>query len=72
MTLIELLEYVKTAGGLVAPVFAVLFWLERDERKDAQRELKEITLNSVEAMTELKATIHQLLEIFAARTQQRR
>jgi hypothetical protein len=64
MTIVELLEYVKAAGGLAAPIFALLFWLERDERKDAQRELREVTHSSVQAMVELKATIAQLTDIF--------
>jgi hypothetical protein len=67
MTIIELLEYVTTAGGLAAPIFAILFWLERDERRDAQRELREITENSIVAMTELKAMVGQMAAIFDAR-----
>jgi hypothetical protein len=69
MTIVELLEYVKAAGGLAAPIFAILFWLERNERQDAQKELKEVAENSVIALTELRAVVDQLSVIFNARTQ---
>lgn len=64
MTLLELLEYVKAAGGLAAPIFAVLFWLERGERQDAQKELRQVSEKSVVAMIELKSLIAQLATIF--------
>lgn len=64
MTLPELLEYVKTGGGLVAPIFAMLFWLERNERQDAQRELRQVSEKSVIAMIELKSLVRQLATIF--------
>ncbi|MEH2525881.1 MULTISPECIES: hypothetical protein [unclassified Bradyrhizobium] len=64
MSLIDLLEYVKTAGGLAAPLFAILFWLERNERQDAQKELKDVAENSAAALEELKIVIAQLSTIF--------
>jgi hypothetical protein len=64
MTLVELLGYVKDTGGLAAPIFAMLFWLERNERQDAQTELREVAENSATAMVELKAMIAQLSAIF--------
>jgi hypothetical protein len=67
MSLFEFMDYAKTAGGLAAPIFAVLFWLERDERKDAQRELNDVAKQSVTAMIELKNTINQLSTIFSLR-----
>lgn len=70
MTIIELLEYVRTAGGLAAPIFAVLFWLERDEKKDAQKELLDVTRSSIEAMVEMKSLVSQLMILFNSRTQQ--
>jgi hypothetical protein len=72
MTLVELMGYVKDAGGLAAPIFAILFWLERNERQDAQKELKEVAENSVVAMIELKAIVAQLSAIFDTRGQHRR
>lgn len=64
MTLPEFLELVKAGGGILAPIFAVLFWLERNERQDAQRELKQVSEKSVIAMMEVKALIAQLAIIF--------
>jgi hypothetical protein len=64
MTLPELLEYVKAGGGILAPVFAILWWLERGERQDSQTELKQVSEKSVVAITELKSLIGQLATIF--------
>lgn len=64
MTLPELLEYVKAGGGVLAPVFAILWWLERGERQDSQTELKQVSEKSVVAITELRALIGQLATIF--------
>ena len=64
MTPLDMLEYVKAAGGLAAPIFAVLFYLERSERQDAQRELREVSEKSVVAMIELKSLVSQLAMIF--------
>jgi len=64
MSLFELLSYIQHAGDLVAPVFAVLYWLERNERQDAQKELKDVATNSVAAMVELRAVVNQLAMIF--------
>jgi hypothetical protein len=64
MTLPEILEYVKAGGGILAPVFAILWWLERGERQDSQTELKQVSEKSVVAITELKSLIGQLATIF--------
>ena len=64
MTLTEMLQYVQAAGGLAAPIFAILFWLERGERQDAQKELRQVSEKSIVAMIELKALIGQLAMIF--------
>jgi hypothetical protein len=63
MTLPEILEYVKAGGGILAPVFAILWWLERGERQDSQAELKQVSEKSVVAITELRALIGQLATI---------
>jgi hypothetical protein len=70
MTIVEFLAYVKEAGVLIAPVLAVLYWLERDERKDAQKELRDVSEKSITAMIELKAMISQLSVIFGARNKE--
>jgi len=64
MTLAEFMEYVRAGGGLLAPIFAVLFWLERNERQDSQRELKQVSEKSIVAMIELKSLVAQLATIF--------
>ncbi len=64
MTLLEFLEYVKAGGGILAPVFAIMFWFERDERKDAQAELKQLTRETVTSMVELKSLVGQIVTIF--------
>jgi hypothetical protein len=64
VSLAELLEYVKAGGGLLAPIFAILFWLERGERQDAQKELRQVSERSIVAMVELKSLVGQLAAIF--------
>ena len=64
MTLLELLEYVKAGGAPLAVVFAILWWLERDERKDAQSELKLLAKDTVITMTKLETGVGQLASIF--------
>jgi len=64
MTLLELLEYVKAGGAPLAVVFAILWWLERDERKDAQSELKLLAKDTVTTMTKLESGVGQLANIF--------
>lgn len=68
MTIAEFLAYVKEAGVLAAPIFAVLFWLERDDKKAAQKELLEVTRHSIEAITDMKSLINQLMILFNSRT----
>jgi len=64
MTLLELLEYVKVGGAPLAAVFCILWWLERDERKDAQKENKQLTRDTLTTMGEMKALLHQVVTIF--------
>ena len=63
MTLLELLEYVKAGGAPLAVVFAILWWMERDERKDAQSELKLLAKDTVTTMTKLESGFGQLSTI---------
>lgn len=64
MTLPDLLDYVRTAGTPAALLFCILWWTERDERKDAQKELKAVAEKSTIAMTELNVLVRQLYVIF--------
>lgn len=63
MTLLDLLEYVKVGGPPLAVVFCILWWLEREERQDAQKELKQVSEKSVVAISELKMLIGHLVTI---------
>jgi hypothetical protein len=45
-------------------IFAILWYLERDERKDAQEELRKISKESIIAISEAKSTIDQLVSVF--------
>ncbi len=64
MSLPDLLEYVKAGGGILAPIFAILWWLERDERKDSQAELKQVAEKSTTAIVEMKSLVGVLATIF--------
>jgi hypothetical protein len=64
MTFTDMLDFVKQLGVAGGPLFFVLFWLERNERKDAQKELRDVAHQTVVALTELKAVVSQLTQIF--------
>lgn len=68
MTLADLLELVKSGGGILAPIFAILWWLERDERRDTQQELKQVAEKSTAAMVEMKSLVGILASIFKSGT----
>lgn len=64
MTLPELLEWVKSLGTAAGPIFAMLWWLERGERKDAHDELRDIAKTSTTAITKAESAIGQLISVF--------
>ena len=64
MTLEALMQLARDGGAVLAPIFALLWWLERDERKDAQSELKLLTKDTVTTMTKLEAGVGQIVTIF--------
>jgi hypothetical protein len=64
MTIAELLEWAKSLGAAGTPIFALLWWLERGERKDAHDELKTITRDAIIAITEAKSSVGQLIAVF--------
>lgn len=64
MSALEFIELVRAAGAMAAPIFAILFWLERDERKDAQKELREVSNATAVALNELKMMISNLASLF--------
>lgn len=59
----ELLEMIRSGGAALAPVFALLWWLERDERRDAQSELRVASREFTSAINEAKSAILQLTTI---------
>lgn len=62
MTVAEILGLATQFGG--AGIFAVLWWLERDERKDAQKANGEMFERTLTALIENKNTVQTLKDIF--------
>lgn len=58
----EVFELIAKYGPGV--IFAILWYLERDERKDSQAELKQLTRDTVTTMTQLNSLVGQLVTIF--------
>jgi hypothetical protein len=67
MTLEQFLALAQSGGAILTPVFVALWWFERDERRDAQAELKQVAKESAVAMTELKTLIGNLYVIFGSK-----
>lgn len=57
MSLPELLEYVKAGGGVLAPVFAYLWFTERSDRREVQGKLEHLSERTITVMTELKGLL---------------
>jgi hypothetical protein len=53
----ELFDLVKSGGAALGPVFIFLWWMERDERKAAQAELRTVSEKVITAMVETKAAL---------------
>jgi hypothetical protein len=62
MTATAILDLLAKYGP--GAVFLVLWWLERDERRDSQKELKQLTRDTVTTMAELKSLVGQLVTLF--------
>lgn len=67
MTLPEFLEWVKGLGTAAGPIFALLWWMERSERKDAHSELRDIAKESTTVITRVEGTVGQLISVFKGR-----
>lgn len=63
MTLPEILALVGQFGS--AGIFAVLWYLERDERKEAQKQNGVMFERALTALIENKNTVQTLKEIFS-------
>lgn len=73
--LADIIGYIKdasAAGGPLAIIFAILWWLERNERQDAQKELKVIAQESFTTMAELKIVVSNLSQLFHAALDRRK
>lgn len=64
MGLAEIIDLVQKIGAPAAPVFALLWWLERGERIDAQNELKQIAKDSTVAITTVSGRIAEWVSLF--------
>lgn len=66
MTAAEFIGYLQSAGIAAGPTLfmTLLWWLERDERKDAVRELREVSEKSIAAITEMKTFVELMSSIF--------
>ena len=53
----DLMDMIKAGGAAMAPIFAVLWWLERSDRTALQGKLDHMTERVIVAMTETKATL---------------
>jgi hypothetical protein len=60
----EFLDLVKGLGAAAGPIFAILWWLERSERKEAHDELRDIAKDSTTAITKVDSAIGQLVSVF--------
>ena len=65
MTVAEILALAGQYGS--AGIFAVLWWLERTERKEEQRAGKEMFEKTVNALAEHKQTVETIKNIFAGK-----
>jgi hypothetical protein len=64
MSIAEILELVKGLGTAAGPIFAILWYLERGERIDAQGELKQIAKESTTAMVAIEKTVEKWTSVF--------
>lgn len=66
LPLTQLIEMVRSGGAVLAPVFAYLWWFEREERRTSQKAKDAMSERVIVAMEELKPVIANALEIFKA------
>lgn len=61
-----LLDIIRGLGVAGGPVFAVLFWLERVERKAAQKDSRELLVQNLTTITQASASIVEVTEAVVA------
>lgn len=57
---------VKSGGAAIAPIFAILYWLERTDRLKAQEKLDHMTERVIVAMTETKSSLQTFSNLLVA------
>jgi hypothetical protein len=62
----ELMELIKAGGAAIAPIFAVLWWLERQDRTALQGKLDLMTERVIVAMTETKSSLQTFSSLLAS------
>lgn len=60
--LLDLIRAMGVAGG---PVFAILFWLERQERKACQKESKELLVQVLTATAQMSSAVADVTKAVA-------
>lgn len=65
MTIVDILALVTQYGA--GGIFGLLWWLERDERKDAQKANGVMFERTLTALVENKTTVERLDNIFSGR-----
>jgi hypothetical protein len=63
----ELFDLIKSGGGILAPVFAILWWLERQERLKEREEHKTVAKDMITAMSKTEATLATLRVLFSGK-----
>jgi hypothetical protein len=64
----EWLEKLATAGPAV--IFAVMWWLERTERREERKEHKTVSRDMIDAMVKTENTLATLGNVFMGRPPQ--
>jgi len=64
----EWLKEIATAGP--ALIFAVMWWLERTERREERKEHKTVSRDMIDAMVKTENTLATLGNVFMGRSQQ--
>lgn len=62
----ELLELIKSGGAVIAPIFAILWWMERIEKAALQSKLDHMTERVIVAMQETKSSLQTFSNLLTA------
>jgi len=59
----ELLEMIKAGGAALAPIFGILWWMERQRAQSLQDKLDHMTERVIVAMTETKTSLQAFSDL---------